>query len=208
MVVLTDQDGLYDADPRVTPGAKFIPQASVNDNRLTAMAGRGASLGRGGMLTKLSAARLAARSGTNTVIANGSEEQVLIRLLQGEALGTLLEADREPVTARKQWLAGQLSLKGKLTLDAGAVEVLQKSGKSLLAVGIQSVQGQFSRGDVVACVDGSGQEIARGLINYDVNEIEKLKGVSSDKIEQLLGYVGEEEVIHRDNMVISDSSSN
>jgi glutamate 5-kinase len=160
------------------------------------------------MLTKLSAARLAARSGTNTVIANGSEEQVLIRLLQGEALGTLLEADREPVTARKQWLAGQLSLKGKLTLDAGAVEVLQKSGKSLLAVGIQSVQGQFSRGDVVACVDGSGQEIARGLINYDVNEIEKLKGVSSDKIEQLLGYVGEEEVIHRDNMVISDSSSN
>jgi glutamate 5-kinase len=208
MVVLTDQDGLYDADPRVTPGAKFIPQASVNDNRLTAMAGRGASLGRGGMLTKLSAARLAARSGTNTVIANGSEEQVLIRLLQGEALGTLLEADREPVTARKQWLAGQLSLKGKLTLDAGAVEVLQKSGKSLLAVGIQSVQGQFSRGDVVACVDGSGQEIARGLVNYDVNEIEKLKGVSSDKIEQLLGYVGEEEVIHRDNMVISDSSSN
>ena len=208
MVVLTDQDGLYDADPRVTPEAKFIPQASVNDNRLTAMAGRGSSLGRGGMLTKLSAARLAARSGTNTVIANGSEEQVLIRLLQGEALGTLLEADREPVTARKQWLAGQLSLKGKLTLDAGAVEVLQKSGKSLLAVGIQSVQGQFSRGDVVACVDGSGQEIARGLINYDVNEIEKLKGVSSDKIEQLLGYVGEEEVIHRDNMVISDSSSN
>ena len=208
MVVLTDQDGLYDADPRVTPGAKFIPQASANDNRLTAMAGRGSSLGRGGMLTKLSAARLAARSGTNTVIANGSEEQVLIRLLQGEELGTLLEADREPVTARKQWLAGQLSLKGKLTLDAGAVEVLQKSGKSLLAVGIRSVQGQFSRGDVVACVDGSGQEIARGLINYDVNEIEKLKGVSSDKIEQLLGYVGEEEVIHRDNMVISDSSSN
>lgn len=208
MVVLTDQDGLYDADPRINPNAKFIPQALVSDTRLTAMAGRGTSLGRGGMLTKLSAARLAARSGTNTVIANGSEEQVLIRLLAGEELGTLLEADREPVTARKQWLAGQLSLKGKLTLDAGAVKVLQKSGSSLLAVGIRSVQGQFSRGDVVACIDGSGQEIARGLVNYDVHEIEKLKGVSSDKIGQLLGYVGEEEIIHRDNMVISDFSSN
>ena len=208
MVVLTDQDGLYDADPRTHPDAKFIAQALVSDSRLTAMAGRGTSLGRGGMLTKLSAARLAARSGTNTVIANGSEEQVLIRLLAGEELGTLLEADREPVTARKQWLAGQLSLKGKLTLDAGAVKVLQKSGSSLLAVGIRSVQGQFSRGDVVACIDGSGQEIARGLVNYDVHEIEKLKGVSSDKIGQLLGYVGEEEIIHRDNMVISDFSSN
>jgi glutamate 5-kinase len=204
MVVLTDQDGLYDSDPRSNKGAKFIPLASATDASLMDMAGKGASLGRGGMLTKLSAARLAARSGTSTLIANGRQQQVLLRLLQGEMLGTLLEADCEPVTARKQWLVGQLTLKGELTLDAGAVQVLQNSGRSLLAVGIQASQGQFFRGDVVACVDGSGREIARGLVNYGAAEIEKLKGQSSDRIEQLLGYVGEEEVIHRDNLVISD----
>ncbi|MCH7817335.1 MAG: glutamate 5-kinase [Proteobacteria bacterium] len=204
MVILTDQDGLFSADPRTNPDAQFIASASANDSSLIAAAGTGTSLGRGGMLTKLSAARLAARSGTNTIIANGKEDQILNRLCQGEPLGTLLEADNEPVTARKQWLAGQLTLKGKLTLDAGAVKVLQKSGKSLLAVGIQAVSGQFSRGDVVACIDGAGKEIARGLVNYDIAEIEKLKGESSKKIELLLGYVGDDEIIHRDNLILSD----
>jgi len=204
MVVLTDQDGLFDADPRLSPDAKLIPIASAKDGSLTAMAGKGSSLGRGGMLTKLSAAKLAARSGTNTIIANGKEEQVLSRLLQGEELGTLLEADDEPVTARKQWLASQLTLKGKLVLDEGAVKVLRDSGRSLLAVGIEQVSGSFSRGEVVSCVDETGIEVARGLVNYTSDEIEKLKGCSSGKIEQLLGYAGEEEIIHRDNLILGE----
>ena len=154
------------------------------------------------MLTKLSAARLAARSGTNTIIANGKEQQILSRLLQGEELGTLLEADDEPVTARKQWLASQLTLKGKLVLDAGAVKVLKNSGKSLLAVGIKQVSGRFNRGEVVSCLDESGSEIARGLVNYTAAEIEILKGQSSNNIERLLGYAGEEEIVHRDNLIL------
>lgn len=204
MVVLTDQDGLFTADPRKHPDAEFIPSASANDRSLSKLAGKGSSLGRGGMSTKISAARLAARSGTNTIIANGKHDQILRRLAAGEALGTLLTADNEPVTARKQWLAGQLSLRGSLTIDAGAVKVLQNSGKSLLAVGIMQVSGEFSRGEVVACTDEAGNEIARGLVNYDCSEVKKLKGKSSDKIEQLLGYVGEEEIIHRDNLILSD----
>ena len=204
MLVLTDQNGLYDADPRTNPDARLIPQASATDSNLTALAGTGSSLGRGGMLTKLSAARLAARSGTNTIIVNGKEDRVLARLYDGEELGTLLEADDEPVTARKQWLAGQLTLKGTLVLDPGAVKVLKASGKSLLAVGIKQVLGQFSRGDVVACADESGKEVARGLINYDAAEVEKLKGNSSEKILQLLGYAGEDEVIHRDNLIVNE----
>jgi len=204
MLVLTDQNGLYDADPRTNPDARHIPQASATDSNLTALAGTGSSLGRGGMLTKLSAARLAARSGTNTIIVNGKEDRVLARLYDGEELGTLLEADDEPVTARKQWLAGQLTLKGTLVLDPGAVKVLKASGKSLLAVGIKQVLGQFSRGDVVACADESGKEVARGLINYDAAEVEKLKGNSSEKILQLLGYAGEDEVIHRDNLIVNE----
>jgi len=156
------------------------------------------------MATKISAARLTARSGTTTIIANGKQQQILQRLAAGEELGTLLNADSEPVTARKQWLAGQLTLKGVLSLDSGAVRVLKESGKSLLAVGIKASSGEFSRGDVVACTDEAGNEIARGLVNYDAAEVEKLKGQSSNKIEELLGYAGEEEIIHRDNLVVSD----
>ncbi len=204
VVILTDQDGLFDADPRSNSAAKLINAASAVDGSLSAMAGKGSSLGRGGMMTKLSAARLAARSGTNTVIANGHEKQVLLRLLQGETIGTLLEADNEPVTARKQWLASQLSLKGKLVLDAGAVKVLRNSGRSLLAVGIREVSGKFNRGEVVSCVDESGAEIARGLVNYGEDEIERIKGRSSGEIESLLGYAGEEEIIHRDNLILSE----
>lgn len=204
MVVLTDQNGLFSADPRIDKDAELVHHASANDASLSALAGKGTSLGRGGMQTKISAARLAARSGTSTVIANGREENVLIRLSEGEALGTFLEADSEPVTARKQWLAGQLSLKGSLVLDDGAVKMLKKSGKSLLAVGITSSRGIFSRGDVVACEDGEGTEIARGLVNYDSAEIEIICGKSSGQIEELLGYVGDEEIIHRDNLILSD----
>ncbi|PCJ25929.1 MAG: glutamate 5-kinase [SAR86 cluster bacterium] len=202
MVILTDKDGLFSADPSVDSNAKLITNASANDGSLMSMAGKGSSLGRGGMMTKLSAARLAARSGTTTIIANGKEPQILNRLMRGEELGTLLKADNEPVAARKQWLASQLALKGKLELDAGAVKVLRGSGRSLLAVGIKQVSGKFNRGEVVSCVDGAGVEIARGLVNYSDDEIEKLKGHNSKSIAELLGYAGEEEVIHRDNLIV------
>jgi glutamate 5-kinase len=203
MVVLTDQDGLFSADPRHNPDAKLVQAAAAGDSSLDGMAGTGSSLGRGGMQTKLSAAKLAARSGTDTVIANGRIDQVLSRLGQGEQLGTLLYADSEPMTARKQWLAGQLSLQGSLQLDKGAVRVLRESGSSLLAVGIKAVRGQFTRGEVVACVDETGAEIGRGLVNYNVDEVRQLLGQSSAQIEEILGYAGDEEIIHRDNLILN-----
>lgn len=203
MVILTDQDGLYDADPRKVVDAKLVRAADAGDEALQSMAGTGSSLGRGGMLTKLSAAELAARSGTDTIIANGRIEQILTRLAAAEQLGTLLSAADEPVAARKQWLAGQPILQGTLQLDDGAVRVLQNSGKSLLAVGIVAVKGKFNRGDFVACVDKQGQEIARGLVNYDARETRILLGRSSEHIEELLGYAGDEEIIHRDNLILT-----
>ncbi|GJM14402.1 MAG: glutamate 5-kinase [Pseudohongiella sp.] len=204
MLILTDQDGLFDADPRSNASAKLVSSASALDGSLTAMAGKGSSLGRGGMMTKISAARLASRSGTHTLIANGREQQILTRLFGGEELGTMLYADSEPVTAKKQWLASQLTRKGSLVLDAGAVKVLKDSGRSLLAVGIKSLTGRFARGEVVSCVDESGVEIARGLVNFDSIEIAKIKGQSSEHIEELLGYAGDDEIIHRDNLILSD----
>ena len=203
LIILTDQDGVFDADPRLSASSRLIPTASANDESLLEFAGKGASLGRGGMLTKISAAKLAARSGTDTVIANGEIDDVLLKLASGNSIGTLLYADSEPIAARKQWLAGQLAVKGLLKVDAGAVKVLQTSGKSLLAVGIDSVEGVFYRGDMVACVDPEGNEIARGLVNYDNTEVSILCGQSSEKIADLLGYAGDEEVIHRDNLVLS-----
>ena len=203
MIILTDQQGLYSADPRIDRTATLVRQASAEDLSLQKMAGTSSSLGRGGMYTKLSAARLAARSGTSTVIASGREPEVLSRVLQGEELGTLLVPEREPVAARKQWLAGQLKVEGRLKLDAGAVDVLRNSGRSLLAVGISSCSGTFERGDVVACVDDKGCEIARGLVNYSSAEIDKIRGVTSKRIEELLGYAGESAIIHRDNMVLT-----
>lgn len=204
MVILTDQEGLFDADPRNNISAKLVANASAIDASLSAMAGKGSSLGRGGMVTKITAAKLASRSGTSTLIANGREQQILSRLLAGEEIGTLLTANSEPVTAKKQWLASQLTVKGSLVLDAGAVKVLKDSGRSLLAVGIKSLVGRFARGEVVSCLDEAGVEIARGLVNYDFNEIEKIKGRSSENIETLLGYAGEEEIIHRDNLILGD----
>lgn len=204
MLILTDQDGLFDADPRNNTSAKLVASASAIDGSLSAMGGKGSSLGRGGMVTKISAAKLASRSGTNTLIANGRERQILSRLFEGEEIGTLLYADSEPVTAKKQWLASQLTVKGSLVLDAGAIKVLKDSGSSLLAVGIKSLVGQFARGEVVSCLDEAGLEIARGLVNYNSNEIGKIKGQSSENIENLLGYSGEEEIIHRDNLILDD----
>ena len=176
----------------------------AGDPSLEAMAGSSNNVGRGGMITKVSAAKLAARSGACTIIANGREPQVLERLAKGEEIGTLLLPERQPVAARKQWLAGQLKSKGRLELDDGAVQVLQHSGRSLLPVGVIGAQGSFERGDVVSCVDTKGKEIARGLVNYDSKEMSLLLRCSSDKIESLLGYAGEEEVIHRDNLVLTE----
>lgn len=202
MVILTDQDGLFSEDPRKNPAATLVSHAAAGDENLAAMASEGSSLGRGGMMTKLSAAKLAARSGSGTLIANGSVDNILHRVAQGEALGTFLQAGSEPVTARKQWLAGQLKVKGSLQLDAGAVKVLAGSGKSLLAVGITSVTGRFHRGEVVALTDAQDREIGRGLVNYNHQELAKIKGHSSAQFSALLGYSGEEEVVHRDNLIL------
>ena len=203
LIILTDQPGMYERDPSLDPTAKLIHQASINDPALSEMVGESRSgLGRGGMVTKLRAARLAAQSGAATVIVGGRENQVLTRVIGGEKLGTFLIPDTDPLTARKRWLAGQLKLKGTLGLDAGAVKVLLGSGRSLLPVGVVSVTGEFERGDLVACLDASGIEVARGLVNYSAGETKLIMRHSSAKIEELLGYVDEPELIHRDNLVL------
>ena len=204
LVILTDRAGLLEADPRTHPEAAVISQARAEDENLDAIAGGSNSqLGRGGMITKLQAARLAARSGAHTVIAGGREPNILTRLADGEVEGTLLVADREPLVARKQWLAGHLQINGVLTLDDGAVKVLQESGRSLLPVGVQGTEGDYTRGDIVSCVSASdGREIARGLVNYNSDETTKIIGIASHRIEEVLGYCGDDELIHRDNLVL------
>ena len=203
LLILTDQNGLFDRNPREHKDAKLIAEASANDNTLAAMAEGGAgTFGRGGMATKVSAAKLAARSGTSTLIAAGSEKNVIQRVFNAEDLGTLLYAEQSPVTARKQWLAGHLQIKGKLVLDDGAVKKLCESGSSLLAVGVKDVQGNFSRGEIVSCVSSDGKEIARGLINYNSVDVMKIKGKASKDIESILGYIDDAELIHRDNLVL------
>lgn len=204
LVILTDQRGLFEEDPRSNSNAKLISEASVEDRTLDVMVGGAAgSLGRGGMLTKLRAARLASRSGANTVIVGGREDRVLDRVFGAEDLGTLLLSKEPPITARKKWLAGQLQLRGAVQIDDGAVRVLRQQGRSLLPVGVVAVTGQFSRGDLVRCVDAQGNEVARGLVNYCADDARRLQGASSAKIAELLGFVGEPELIHRDNLVVS-----
>lgn len=203
LILLTDQAGLYERDPRQDPEARLIPEANAADRELDAMAAaRGGALGRGGMATKIRAARLAARSGTCTLIAPGREADVLLRLRRGEELGTLLRANQAPIAAHKQWLAGHLQLKGRLTCDPGAVRALREQGSSLLPVGVKAVTGEFRRGEVVACVDEAGHEIARGLVNYNADEVRQILGQPSGRIEEILGYVAEPELIHRDDMVV------
>jgi len=203
LIMLTDQDGLYTADPRKDKSATLIESANAEDPAIQAMAGDGGALGRGGMVTKVRAARLAARSGASSVIVGGSLENVLTRLKAGEALGTLLTSGQEPMVARKQWIAGHLQLKGQLTLDAGAVNALLNKGKSLLPVGVVAVSGRFDRGDVVACVNSKGEIIAKGLVNYSADETQKILKTDSKNIISILGYMDEPELMHRDNLVIS-----
>lgn len=203
LLILTDRDGLYTADPVKDPAATLLPEVSALDAGLEEIAGSGGKLGRGGMLTKVQAARRAARSGTQTLIAHGRVAGVMKRLAAGEALGTWLRAGKAPVAARKQWLAGLVRSTGTLVLDDGAVEVLSKSGRSLLPVGVSAARGDFVRGDMVICVDGGGREVARGLVNYNLDETRRILGQPSHRIEELLGYQGEPELIHRDNLVLS-----
>ncbi|WP_234269761.1 glutamate 5-kinase [Billgrantia ethanolica] len=202
LVILTDQEGLFDADPRHNPEASLISEGRADDPALAAMAGGGGALGRGGMTTKIQAARLAARSGAVTVIASGRQPEVLTRLAAGESLGTLLRPEEAPMAARKRWLAGQLQVRGSLTLDAGAVKVLRGSGSSLLAVGVKALSGDFVRGDMVLCVDEQGQRIAKGLVNYGADEARRILGQPSHQIEAILGYMEAPELIHRDNLVV------
>ena len=203
LVILTDQAGLYEADPRRNPQAKLIEEADANDPRLEAIAGgTGSALAKGGMLTKVLAARRAARSGANTLIASGREPDILLRLADGERIGTRLSAATVPLAARKQWLADHLSVNGELRLDAGAVKALTRDGKSLLPIGVTEAAGAFVRGEVVACLDPSGREVARGLVNYSADETRRILRRPSAEIESILGYVDEPELIHRDNLVL------
>ncbi|MCT2530565.1 glutamate 5-kinase [SAR92 clade bacterium H921] len=204
LVILTDKDGLYSANPDTDINATLITNAMATDSSLDGLAGGSSgTLGRGGMVTKLQAARLAARSGCNTVIAGGRNQNILHAIAAGDEVGTLLSADCKPLAARKQWLAGHLQIKGQLVLDAGAVQVLTKQGRSLLAVGVSRVVGTFTRGDLVSCVDSDGTEIARGLVNYNSDEASRIRGQSTDSIASILGYREDEELIHRDNLVVS-----
>ncbi len=203
LVLLTDQKGLFDSDPRFNSNARLISESKVDNTDLDQAAGGSVgSLGLGGMVTKVRAARLAARSGTATVIAPGAEQDVIVRIGRGDDIGTLLTPVQEPQTARKRWLAGHLRVRGKLVLDAGAVKVLHQQGRSLLAVGVKSVSGGFARGEVVSCVDEDGKEVARGLVNYDAPETDRIKGQPSSMISEILGYVDDDELIHRDNLVL------
>lgn len=205
LLILTDKDGLYDANPDTHSEANLIPDALASDTSLDAIAGgSGGILGRGGMKTKLQAARLAARSGCHTVIAGGRTSNILVRVANGESVGTLLLADQAPLAARKQWLAGQLQVKGTLVLDQGASEVLRQQGRSLLAVGVTAVRGSFTRGELVSCIDDKGIEVSRGLVNYSSDEAMLIKGKATDEIVGILGYREDEELIHRDNMVVID----
>ncbi len=204
VVLLTDQIGMFEADPRQNPNTPMIKECLAADPKLEAMAAGGGvgSLGRGGMLTKVRAAQRAARSGAATLITSGSEAGVLQKIAAGDDVGTLLLPGEQPLVARKQWLADHLQTAGRLTLDDGAVAVLRGSGTSLLAVGVVAVEGRFDRGEMIVCQDRAGREVARGLVNYSAEEILKLKGQPSECIEKILGYVDEMELIHRDNLVL------
>jgi glutamate 5-kinase len=203
LVLLTDQLGLYRSDPRKDPDAELVRHARATDPALEAMAGgAGTQLGRGGMLTKVLAAKRAARSGASTVIADGREERVLSRLAAGEQIGTELTADAMTLAGRKQWLADHVRLAGRLTLDSGAVRALVQEGKSLLPIGVVACSGEFERGEVVGCCDAEGREIARGLVNYSAAETQRIMRKPSSEIESLLGYIDEPELIHRNNLVL------
>ena len=203
LVILTDQQGLFNADPRNDASATLVHEARAGDPQLEVMAGgAGSSLGRGGMLTKVQAAKKAALSGATTIIAHGREADVLVRLQDGESIGTRLTADALSLKAKKTWLAGHLKTSGALTLDAGATRALLQGGKSLLAIGVTAVSGNFERGALVSCLNEEGTEFARGLVNYSSSETQKIMRRPTTAIEELLGYIAEAELIHRDNLVL------
>jgi len=203
LIILTDQRGLYTADPRKEPGARFVDEAQAGTPDLEQMAGgAGSSIGKGGMLTKILAAKRAAKSGAHTIIASGREADVLARLASGEAIGTQLRAPTGRMAARKQWMIDHLQLRGRVVLDAGAVEKLTVGGKSLLPIGVTEVQGEFARGEVISCVDAAGREVARGLTNYSSAEARLIARKASSEIEAVLGYVSAAELVHRDNLVL------
>jgi glutamate 5-kinase len=203
LVILTDQQGLYDSDPRKNPDATLVHRARAGDPALEAMAGgAGSAIGLGGMLTKVIAAKRAARSGAHTIIASGRSEDVLLRLARGELIGTQLVAEKPTLAARKQWLADHLQVRGQLRLDAGAVKAIREDGKSLLPIGVVAAVGHFERGEVVSCCDASNREIARGLANYSALETRRILRTPSSEIEAKLGYIDEPELIHRDNLVL------
>ncbi len=204
LVILTDQKGLFSADPRRDASATLIETAQAGDPALEAIAGgSGSHIARGGMITKVLAAKRAARSGAHTVIACGREPDALLRLAAGERIGTELTASTAVLTARKQWLADHLQLKGRVIIDAGAVRALRSKGTSLLPIGVVEVVGEFARGDVVACIDAAGREVAKGLVNYGSSEARQIAGKPSSEIEATLGYFDEPELIHRDNLVLT-----
>jgi glutamate 5-kinase len=202
LIMLTDQDGLYTADPRHDKTATLIDSADANDPAIQAMAGDGGALGRGGMVTKVRAAKLAARSGASSVIVGGRLENVLLRLRAGEALGTMLTSGQEPMEARQLWLAGHLRIKGKITLDDGALSALMNNGTSVLPVGVAAVSGKFKRGEMVNCIDSEGRVVAKGLVNYSAKDTAKIIKKDSTDILSILGYMDDQELIHRDNLVL------
>jgi glutamate 5-kinase len=203
LVILTDQPGLFTRDPRRHPDATLVAEGRAGDPQLESMAGgTGSHIGSGGMLTKILAAKRAARSGAHTIIASGREPDVLLRLTDGEMIGTQLIAETPTLAARKQWLADHLQVRGKLTLDAGAVRALVRDGKSLLPIGVHEAAGEFERGEVVVCLDPDGREIARGLVNYNAADTRRILRAPSHEIEGRLGYIDEPELIHRDNLVL------
>jgi glutamate 5-kinase len=203
LVILTDQKGLYTKDPRHHEDAELISEGSATDPDFVSFAGSaGTNIGTGGMATKVIAAQQAARSGCATVIVSGRDKNVLNRLQQGENIGTLLIPDSSQLAARKQWIAGHLNSLGKLWLDQGATDAIKNKGKSLLSIGVTRVEGEFNRGDVINCFDPDGNLIASGLVNYPKTDIDKISGMSSSKFAELLGYSGEKELIHRDNLVV------
>ena len=204
LVILTDQQGLYNDNPRTNPHARLLQEVKVSDPNIERMASpEGGALGRGGMYTKVMAAKRAARSGTATLIASGKEKDVLLRLHAGEPLGTLFIPDLEPYSARKRWIAGQLQVRGTLYLDAGAARALKRGGVSLLPVGVTVVEGAFQAGEVVRCVDPEGHEVARGLVNFSAEEARRIVGCDSQQVREILGHEVEEELIHCDNLVLT-----
>ncbi len=204
LVILTDQRGLYTADPRRDPAATLLATVRAGDPSLAAMAGgAGTAIGRGGMITKVLAAQRAAASGCSTMVCSGREPDVLVRLLQGEAIGTLFQAQTPRIAARKKWMADHLQLRGAVVLDAGAVKALVSGGRSLLPVGVTEVRGEFERGELVAILDPGGRELARGLANYAANDARRIARQPSSRIEAILGFLDEPELIHRDNLVLA-----